>query len=141
MSDLDYELPVLAGPQPWMVHASCRGAGGEVFFPTRGEPTAEAKAICAGCPVRAECLTFALESGEKYGIWGGRSERERRKLRKVMLAGQPRAPRPINHGSTSGYATHLKRGEVPCDSCRRAHAAYHRDRKARARLARQDPAA
>jgi WhiB family redox-sensing transcriptional regulator len=52
------------------------------FFPERGESVKEAKAVCTGCPVRAECLEYALDNQEKFRIWGGLSERGRRQLRR-----------------------------------------------------------
>lgn len=64
----------------WRTDAACKGIDPDLFFPERGEPTAQIKAVCEGCPVRAECLAFALED-EGPGIWGGTSERERQKLR------------------------------------------------------------
>jgi len=57
----------------------------EVFYPQRGDSTAAPKAVCRECLVSEECLEFALANGEKFGIWGGRSERERRKLRRLRL--------------------------------------------------------
>ncbi len=65
-------------PAPWMVDAGCADADPVVFFADHGRPATEAKAICAGCPVRAECLDFALEGSERFGIWGGMTEKERR---------------------------------------------------------------
>ena len=65
----------------WWDNAACRTSHPDVFFPTRGEDTHEAKAICAGCPVASECLAGALERREMFGIWGGRSERQRRRIR------------------------------------------------------------
>jgi WhiB family redox-sensing transcriptional regulator len=65
----------------WMQDAECRGLDPNVFFTERGEPTTQVKEICARCPVRGECLDYALEMGEKFGCWGGTSERERRRLR------------------------------------------------------------
>jgi WhiB family redox-sensing transcriptional regulator len=67
----------------WMQDAACRGADPELFFPVRGETTYEAKAVCAGCPVRFECLEYALRHSERFGIWGGLGERERRRLRQA----------------------------------------------------------
>lgn len=73
----------------WQDYANCRGADTDLFFPERGASTRQAKAICAACEVRWECLDFAIEQGEKFGIWGGLSERERRKIRKQRaLAGK-----------------------------------------------------
>lgn len=62
---------------------SCRGMDPDVFFPDRGESLAPAKAVCAECIVRDECLEYALDHGERFGVWGGTSERERRKLRRA----------------------------------------------------------
>ena len=66
----------------WQDKASCSGADADLFFPERGASTRQAKAICGECEVRVECLEFALQHSEKFGIWGGLSERERRKIRK-----------------------------------------------------------
>lgn len=68
----------------WVRHAECRGMP-ELFFPQRGASTKEAKAVCAMCPVRQECLDHAIDVGEKFGIWGGLSERERRRIRRTKL--------------------------------------------------------
>ena len=59
----------------------CTQTDPELFFPVKGGSTREAKKVCANCTVRAECLSYALENDERFGIWGGLSERERRKLR------------------------------------------------------------
>jgi len=63
---------------PWMAEAACRGKDTDIFFPTRGADTGPAKAICAVCTVRPECRTYALATQQRFGIWGGLSERERR---------------------------------------------------------------
>lgn len=81
------ELPVLGrlwDVPKWMDEALCAQTGPEAFFPNKGGSTREAKETCRSCPVQVECLDFALESGERFGIWGGVSERDRRKL-----AGRP----------------------------------------------------
>lgn len=70
----------------WRARAACRGADTNLFFPERGESTAAAKAVCAGCPVASECLDYALDTLEHHGIWGGLSERERRKVRRQRAA-------------------------------------------------------
>jgi WhiB family redox-sensing transcriptional regulator len=61
---------------------ACKGTDPDLFFPERGASTREAKEVCRGCNVRLGCLEFAIVNGEKFGIWGGLSERERRRLRK-----------------------------------------------------------
>jgi WhiB family redox-sensing transcriptional regulator len=66
----------------WQDYANCRGADADLFFPERGASTRKAKAICAACEVKGDCLDFALLAGEKFGIWGGMSERERRRVRR-----------------------------------------------------------
>jgi WhiB family transcriptional regulator, redox-sensing transcriptional regulator len=66
----------------WRAAANCFGADPELFFPQRGASVREAKAVCRGCTVREECLEFALMRGEKFGVWGGLSERKRRRLRR-----------------------------------------------------------
>lgn len=66
----------------WQDHANCLGIDPDLFFPERGEPTTEAKAVCAGCRVRTECLEYALAIREPHGIWGGASARERRLIRR-----------------------------------------------------------
>ena len=64
----------------WQSESSCRGVDPDVFFPTTDEEAAAAKAICASCPVRVHCLAFAIERGERYGVWGGTDEKERAAL-------------------------------------------------------------
>ncbi len=66
----------------WQSRANCMGVDPELFFPERGASTREAKEICRGCVVRLDCMEFALANSEKFGIWGGLSERERRKIRR-----------------------------------------------------------
>ncbi len=70
------------GELAWQDYANCRGADADLFFPERGASTRKAKAICAECEVRTQCLDYAIDIGEKFGIWGGMSERERRKVRR-----------------------------------------------------------
>jgi WhiB family redox-sensing transcriptional regulator len=66
----------------WQERALCAETDPEAFFPEKGGSTREAKKICTGCEVRAECLEYALTNDERFGIWGGLSERERRRLRR-----------------------------------------------------------
>ncbi|RTL62763.1 MAG: WhiB family transcriptional regulator [Pseudonocardiaceae bacterium] len=69
----------------WQERALCAQTDPEAFFPEKGGSTREAKRICAGCEVRAECLEYALAQDERFGIWGGLSERERRRLRRAAV--------------------------------------------------------
>lgn len=72
----------LSQERGWQDSANCLGVDPDLFFPERGASTREAKEVCKGCVVRGECLEYALANGEKFGIWGGLSERERRRLRR-----------------------------------------------------------
>ena len=85
MRDLIAEIPGLMddlASRRWQERANCLGVDPDLFFPERGASTREAKAVCGGCEVRIECLEYALRNGEKFGIWGGMSERERRRIRR-----------------------------------------------------------
>jgi len=81
----------LAGQDPdeaeltWQERALCAQTDPEAFFPEKGGSTREAKKVCVSCEVRAECLEYALENDERFGIWGGLSERERRKLKRRVV--------------------------------------------------------
>jgi WhiB family transcriptional regulator, redox-sensing transcriptional regulator len=70
----------------WMDLALCNQTDPEAFFPEKGGCTRNAKAVCMACEVRAECLDYALERDERFGIWGGKSERERRTMRRQARA-------------------------------------------------------
>lgn len=72
--------------QPWRAHAACLGAPTEVFFVNKGETTRPARAYCARCLVRPDCLDYAVETRQAAGVWGGSTERERRALRNGRLA-------------------------------------------------------
>ena len=78
---LTEELLGLVGSQWWWFAALCAQTDPELFFPEKGGSTREAKAVCARCPARAECLEYALAHDERFGVWGGTSERERRRLK------------------------------------------------------------
>lgn len=75
-------LKMLAEDRSWQSRANCMGVDPDLFFPERGASTKEAKEVCRGCVVKDECLEFALQNSEKFGIWGGMSERERRRVRR-----------------------------------------------------------
>ncbi|GGH37621.1 WhiB family transcriptional regulator [Microbacterium album] len=82
-------VPGVRAPHPdednalaWQSDALCAQTDPEAFFPEKGGSTRDAKRICSSCDVRAECLEYALQNDERFGIWGGLSERERRKLKR-----------------------------------------------------------
>lgn len=72
--------------EPWMEEGICTQTDPEVFFPERGASAADAKRICGGCPVREKCLEYGLRVRDRYGVYGGLSERERRRLIKERAA-------------------------------------------------------
>ena len=69
----------------WQENALCAQTDPEAFFPEKGGSTREAKRICLGCEVRDACLDYALAHDERFGIWGGLSERERRRLKRGII--------------------------------------------------------
>ena len=73
----------------WQDQGACKGVTEHaIFFPNTAEPGWQAKqakalAICKGCPVKEECLTHALDNDEQYGVWGGTTERGRRRIKRA----------------------------------------------------------
>lgn len=77
----------LPDEEDWRYQAACAGVDTDLFFPVGVGPearaqTAQAKAMCARCPVRADCLEFALDTDQQFGVWGGLAEEEREALKK-----------------------------------------------------------
>jgi WhiB family redox-sensing transcriptional regulator len=105
-------------PAPWTRHAACIGADPTVFFPGRGGHADQARTYCNRCPVRADCLDYALRWNIQHGIWGGASERERRHMRRtsrpVRLAG-------TGHGTRGAYSRGCR-----CEPCTAANRDYQR---------------
>jgi WhiB family redox-sensing transcriptional regulator len=66
--------------EQWRDQAACLGLDPMVFYPTSDDEEAEAKAVCEGCTVRVECLEYAIGRREKDGVWGGATERDRRRI-------------------------------------------------------------
>jgi WhiB family redox-sensing transcriptional regulator len=100
----------------WRHHADCQYEDPELFFPLSLTKVAEAKAVCAGCPVRAACLAYAFTTGQDAGIWGGMTEHERRReLRRRFRArtrGDTRpAPAPRPRSDAGAPHEQRERGE------------------------------
>lgn len=114
---------------PWVAKAKCVDADPETFYPDKGQPATAAKEVCAGCPVIEECLDYAMANNERFGVWGGLSEPERKKLR----GGRRERARP-EHGTSAGYRQHHRLGEQPCTPCveaERLRQAEYRERNPR----------
>ena len=73
-------LLLLDQERPWVSYAACRDAEPDVFFPGIEGDTSRAVTICGSCAVREQCLDYALSARERYGVWGGTTERERRRM-------------------------------------------------------------
>jgi WhiB family redox-sensing transcriptional regulator len=86
MDGREYVADLLGNAPEWHERALCAQTDPEAFFPEKGGSTREAKRICSRCEVRVECLEYALGHDERFGIWGGLSERERRKLKRYAAA-------------------------------------------------------
>jgi WhiB family transcriptional regulator, redox-sensing transcriptional regulator len=80
-----YEAGPATTDDQWQERALCAQTDPEAFFPEKGGSTREAKRICMGCEVRDACLEYALAHDERFGIWGGLSERERRRLKRGII--------------------------------------------------------
>ena len=77
---IDTIFPLIPRPS-WFDRAECKYLDTSLMFPERGATVKDAKATCMSCAVREECLEYALSNAEKFGVWGGKSERERRVMR------------------------------------------------------------
>ena len=86
----------------WMVQGRCRDLPPEIFFPSDGVGVEVARRYCAECPVKDLCLEYALENHIEHGVWGGASERERRRIARSRKLGASEAPSPT--------AVHLSNG-------------------------------
>ena len=92
----------------WTSQAACVGHPAELFFPGKGESLSPARALCASCPVRLDCLDYALRWSIPHGIWGGLSPRQRRHLRKP--------PPPTRLVRSVGCLD-----RCDCEACRQGH--------------------
>ena len=80
---MENEMTAFMNPdddRPWAARSECRGEDPAIFFPGTDDDPSRGLAICARCPVRQECLDYAIEARERYGIWGGTTERQRRRM-------------------------------------------------------------
>ena len=94
----------------WRAESACRGTDPELFYPEHGASNKEAKDVCRGCPVRADCLEYALTNNEKFGIWGGLTERERRRLYRRTMA------RPVGVTAVTSVAVHPHEETIAADN-------------------------
>lgn len=138
--------------ETWRARALCHGMDPDeadaIFYPHRDSNAKEGKEICGACPVAAECLTYALETRQAFGVWGRMTERERAKLLKKNHGPNWRTPKRPNLptadercGTTRGVGAHRRRNEQLCDDCRAARIRYETPtRQARRAAQREDVA-
>ncbi|MEB3031767.1 WhiB family transcriptional regulator [[Mycobacterium] nativiensis] len=127
--------PTTDAREHWSERSLCRQIDADVFFPERddadptprAEKVATAKAICALCPVRDECLQAALDNDEEFGVWGGLTKAERNRLHGSRGSRPPRILMPC--GTPAAARRHARHNEPLDEACRRAAA---RDRQERA---------
>jgi hypothetical protein len=122
---------------PFSEKAICAQTDPEAFFPEKGGSTRPAKRICLGCEVRDACLQYALDHDERYGIWGGYSERERRRIKHGEMKPaatqlQPFEAEKYTRSDGHGYRGY-KQG-CKCTICKAGYANYHYDYQRRAGL-------
>jgi len=113
MTTTDKVLPVasesLIIPEPWAKDALCAQTDPEAFFPEKGGSTKAAKKICASCDVAEQCLEYALRTEQRFGIWGGLSERERRRLHRPRITADQEA---VLREMSERLATNVEIAEV-----------------------------
>lgn len=116
-------------PGAWVERAECGeyaadSAGiphrPELWQSTDEEDRQQAVLICMGCPVRSECLNYALDTREREGVWGGFTEDERRRM--LHLRRWPKAENPPPHGTAARSRWDRRRGVTPCHACLEADA-------------------
>ena len=88
-------------PPEWMTAGLCAQVDPELFYPERGGSTTAAKQVCTGCPVLAECLAYALANDERFGVWGGTSERERRRIKHHATRTEATGPGLLGEGDAA----------------------------------------
>jgi WhiB family redox-sensing transcriptional regulator len=123
------QVSIFTRSRHWIADAECAQVDPEIFFPEKGGSSRQAKEVCARCLVQAECLDDALEHNERFGIWGGQSERNRRKLQTQLEPGAHPADTGVCGTYPRGYQRHAKNGDDPCEDCRSASVIYAQNRR------------
>jgi WhiB family transcriptional regulator, redox-sensing transcriptional regulator len=117
----------------WRPQGACHDLDPATFFPSRGDSLRPAMNVCQACPVKAECLEWALHH-ENFGVWGGQSERARRTMRRkrgISLKLPQLATYGGGCGTAAGARAHYYRGEPLCEPCREARNLYEYARRNR----------
>jgi hypothetical protein len=134
-----YQQPVCPPVQDWRDEAVCLGSMVDLWFAEDAHHVAKAVEACEQCPVQVQCLKFAIDTNQRFGVWGGKTAQERDALRQRVRI--PRRFEETNHAGTEReYHRHLVEGTVPCPQCRRAHAKYTAEKRQRQRDRKQQQA-
>lgn len=80
---MHFETTITPADTAWQQRALCAQTGADFFFPEPGSSVREAKRICGMCEMRSACLEYAMDNDERFGVWGGLSEKERLELRRT----------------------------------------------------------
>ena len=123
-----YALPADTADETWRDEAACFKLG-DHWFSDDDDKHSEARfavRTCQSCPVQAECLQYALDAREPFGIWGGKTHTQRARMlrRDTTLPGVVHAV-----GSEVEYKRHLAQATTPCVACRRAHAIFNAEKR------------
>lgn len=116
------------GDTSWMAQGHCRAlTNRSVMHPEDIAGVVVAKTVCAGCPVTEQCLAYAIRNHERHGVWGGKSERERKRIATDMrkrgeLPRNSQPPVPIRHGEPNQYNRCRAASGTACAACRAANA-------------------
>lgn len=94
----------------WREQALCAQVDSELFFPDKGGSPREPKQVCSECPVRSQCLEYALAHDERYGVWGGLSERERRRVKRQRVAAPAGVHDGLRHRGVPATVVHAGAG-------------------------------
>ncbi len=114
---------------PWTERALCAKVDPELFFPGAGEQAREAKSVCLECPVRTECLQYALDKDERFGVWGGLRANERRSLNRGCRVSTSVLIKCINGHDQTDPNSRTREGR--CKECDRLRRKREYDRLAR----------
>jgi len=118
----------------WMARGACKDVDPEWFFPGAGSANeyANARKVCASCPVRSECFQYAMANIGLFGMWGGTSEKERSERRSFARYATPDGmAHGDKAGTVAGYYRELRAKVPPCDECREANNSAVKERKKR----------
>ena len=129
-------LPIEFRRADWMSDAACRDTDPNDWVTEHSTGMSKQREMCAECPVRQECLDYAMAEPTLKGMWGGLTATERTAIRGAARGGRRgpvpgSKPRKAKCNTSAGYAAHRRRGEDACDLCKQAYAAKRAENRRR----------